>query len=491
MRRRQVLVVAAAAAVLLGTGCAQAAPATTTTAMPSTTPVATSAAAAGAAGTWRAAIEIPGTGGLNKGGNAAVNSVSCASAGNCAAGGLFTDGSGHIQAFVASEINGTWHPAIEVPGTGGLNKGGNAAVKSLSCASAGNCAAGGGYTDGSGHHQAFVASQTNGTWHAAIEVPGTAALNRRGGAGVSSVSCASAGNCAAVGGYKDSSRHHQAFVASQTNGTWHAAIEVPGTAALNKGGFASVSSVSCASAGNCLAGGSYFAAEADIQAFVASETHGTWHAAIEVPGTAALNTGRSADVMSVSCTSAGNCAAGGYYNDLDNGGQAFVASERNGAWRKAIEVPGTSALNSLGAEVASLSCASAGNCAAGGFYTTGDSVQAFVASEASGAWHAAVRTAALNKGANAAVASVSCGSAGKCVAGGRYTDGSGHNQAFVASQTNGTWQAAIEVPGTGALNRGGGAGVISVSCASAGGCAAGGSYTDRSGHQQAFVASQN
>ena len=479
MRRRWVVVFAAGAAALLGTGCAAPAGAGQVP-----------AGAVGRAGTWHAAIEVPGTRGLNKGGNAAVDSVSCASAGNCAAGGLFTDGSGHIQAFVASETNGTWHAAIEVPGTRGLNKGGNAAVKAVSCASAGNCAAGGGYTDGSGHHQAFVASETNGTWHAAIEVPGTAALNKRGGAGVSSVSCASARNCAAVGGYKDSSRHHQAFVASETNGTWHAAIEVPGTAALNKGGFATVSSVSCASAGNCLAGGSYFAAEADIQAFVASETNGTWHAAIEVPGTAALNIGRSADVMSVSCTSAGNCAAGGYYNDLDNGGQAFVASERDGTWRKAIEVPGTAALNSLGAEVASLSCASAGNCAAGGFYTDSSSIQAFVASEANGTWHAAVRTAAPNKGAYAAVASVSCGSAGNCVAVGRYTDGSGHTQAFVASEANGTWHAAIEVPGTGTLNRGGSAGVLSVSCASADSCAAAGSYTDRSGHTQAFVASQ-
>src|SRR5260221_7681434 len=137
MRRRQVLVVAAAAAVLLGAGCAQAAPATTTTAMPSTTPVATSAAAAGAAGTWRAALEVPGTGGLNKGGNAGVNSVSCASAGNCAAAGGYTDGSGHPQAFVASEANGTWHAALEVPGTGGLNKGGDAAVHSVSGAAAG------------------------------------------------------------------------------------------------------------------------------------------------------------------------------------------------------------------------------------------------------------------------------------------------------------------------------------------------------------------
>src|SRR5258707_7552008 len=158
-----------------------------------------------------------------------------------------------------------------------------AAVKSVSCASAGNCAAGGGYTDGSGHHQAFVASETNGTWHAAIEVPGTAALNKGGGAGVSSVSCASAGNCAAVGGYKDSSRHHQAFVASETNGTWHAAIEVPGTAALNKGGSAAVSSVSCASAGNCPAGGFYIPAAADQQAVVASEQGRTRRAPIQRP----------------------------------------------------------------------------------------------------------------------------------------------------------------------------------------------------------------
>jgi len=389
---------------------------------------------------------------------------------------------------------GTWRAAIEVPGTGGLNKGGNAGVLSVSCASAGNCAAAGGYKDGSGHRQAFVASEANGTWHAAIEVPGSAALNKGGGAGVLSVSCASAGNCAAAGRYKDSSRHRQAFVASETNGTWHAAIEVPGSAALNKGGFAEVDSVSCASAGNCLAGGFYFPAEADQEAFVASERGGTWHAAIEVPGTAALNIGRSAGVLSVSCASAGNCTAGGYYNDLDNGGQAFVASERDGAWRKAIEVPGTAVLNSLGAEVASVSCASAGNCAAGGFYTDSDSGQAFVASEANGTWHAAIEvpgTAALNKGGDARVVSVSCASAGNCAAAGGYNDGSGHRQAFVASDANGAWRTAIEVPGTGALNKGGGAGVLSVSCASAGGCAAGGSYTDRSGHQQAFVASQN
>ena len=33
--------------------------------------------------------------------------MSCASAGNCSAGGYYTDSSGHRQAFVVSEVNGT------------------------------------------------------------------------------------------------------------------------------------------------------------------------------------------------------------------------------------------------------------------------------------------------------------------------------------------------------------------------------------------------
>jgi len=48
--------------------------------------------------------QVPGTGALNKGGTAALlHSVSCASAGNCGAGGYCTDGSGNSQAFAVGE----------------------------------------------------------------------------------------------------------------------------------------------------------------------------------------------------------------------------------------------------------------------------------------------------------------------------------------------------------------------------------------------------
>jgi hypothetical protein len=167
---------------------------------------------------WGAAIEVPGIAALAPGGYAAITSVSCASAGNCSAGGNygFRPGSPATEAFVVSQIGGAWHKAIEVPGTAALNRGVQAEITSVSCASAGSCSAGGSYKDGSGGFQSFVVSQANGTWDKAIEVPGTAALNQGGQAKITSVSCASAGHCSAGGTYADSSGVIQAFVVSQT-----------------------------------------------------------------------------------------------------------------------------------------------------------------------------------------------------------------------------------------------------------------------------------
>jgi hypothetical protein len=445
--------------------------------------------AARPAGSWGRAIKVPGPGGLNKGGYAGVLSVSCGSASSCAAGGDYTDRRRHGQGFVVSERHGRWGTAIEVPGLGALNKGGSASVSSVSCASAGNCAAGGGYKNSHRHGQGFVVSERHGRWGTAIEVPGLGALNKGGSASVSSVSCASAGNCAA-GGYSAGGGYgQQGFVAVERHGRWGKAIEVPGLAALNKGGDASVGSVSCGSPGNCAAGGGY-----GQQGFVAVERHGRWGKAIEVPGLAALNKGGDASVSSVSCASAGNCAAGGYYTDGGGDGQGFVADERDGVWGKAIEVPGLAALSNENAAVDSVSCASAGNCAAGG--DDNPYGQGFVVNEKNGVWGKAIDVPglwALNKGrSGAAVGSVSCGSRGNCAAAGYYADAGENLQGFVAVERHGRWGKAIEVPGLGALNKGGDADVSSVSCAPAGTCAAGGDYQDHrgQGHFQGFVVSQ-
>src|SRR3981081_2822529 len=80
------------------------------------TRAATGARAAVSGGTWGSAEEVPGSAALNQGGTARIASVSCGTAGNCSAGGDYTGSAGRQEAFVADEVNGTWHRAREVPG---------------------------------------------------------------------------------------------------------------------------------------------------------------------------------------------------------------------------------------------------------------------------------------------------------------------------------------------------------------------------------------
>ena len=204
------MVAAAAVCTVLFTGASAAA---------AGTQAAAAARAAASGGSWGTAEEVPGIAALNKGGSAGINSVSCASAGNCGAGGYYASRSGSggltYQAFVVGEKDGTWGTAVKVPGTAAINKGGNAGINSVSCAAAGNCSAGGSYTDRAGNVQAFIVSEKDGAWATAVKVPGTAALNKGGNAGINSVSCAAAGNCSAGGSYTDSSGNVQAFVVSE------------------------------------------------------------------------------------------------------------------------------------------------------------------------------------------------------------------------------------------------------------------------------------
>jgi hypothetical protein len=196
------------------------------------------------------------------------------------------------------------------------------------------------------------------------------------------ISCSSAGFCTAGGFYDDQSFHDHAFVVSETNGTWGTAIQVPGTAPLGSGGGSEIESVSCSSPGNCSAGGDSFHRRGPDHVFVVTEVNGTWGTAIKVPGVAKLNRGGSAAVNSLSCATAGNCSAGGFYSPVSGQQQAFVVTETNGTWGTAIEVPGSAALNNGDAEVSSVSCAAAGKCSAVGYYLTSSRLRnAFVVSE--------------------------------------------------------------------------------------------------------------
>jgi hypothetical protein len=464
-------------------------------------------AAPAATGTWGDAVTVSG---IPKSPvpefNASVNAVSCSGVGDCSAGGTYGDESTGTKAFVMDETGGNWGNALVIPGTASYWE---SEVVAVSCASPGNCSAGGGVGTYTGYNsppfwQAFVVNETDGTWGTAEIVPGTDAANVGDDAAVSSVSCTAVGDCTAGGSYDTGpwsykvAPAYEGFVVDETNGVWGAAHSVP-----RPSGVASsvVKSVSCASAGNCAAVEmDYTSRNEDAappvrsQAFVIDETGGVWGSATEVPGTAALNVGDDASAESVSCTAVGDCSMGGYY-DIGKAGaatvdlQAFVANETGGKWGAARAVPGLAALNAgKNAQVTSLSCASPGNCAAGGTYagnSTALAQEAFIVNETHGTWGKAEEVPGTAPGAakyESQVTSVSCASAGNCSAGG-YDDDSGMipsaetAKAFVIDETGGTWGTAHEVPGMTAINtRGYLTGVSSVSCVSATDCAAGGSY---------------
>jgi hypothetical protein len=65
--------------------------------------------------------------------------------------------------MLVTETGGTWGAATDLPGAPALNAGGDARVNSVSCAPSGGCAAGGYYTDAANHHQAFTASTSEPT----------------------------------------------------------------------------------------------------------------------------------------------------------------------------------------------------------------------------------------------------------------------------------------------------------------------------------------
>jgi hypothetical protein len=298
------------------------------------------------------------------------------------AGGQYSGSGG--GGFVAAERNGRWGRATLVPGLAAL---GGGAVTSVSCGSAGNCAAGGIYEGRLIGFRGFVVSQRNGVWGQAIEVPGP--LNAGGVSQVLSVSCGAAGNCTA-GGFYAASSGQQGFVVSQRDGVWRQAIELPGPGDVSPDGSATVFAVSCASAGTCTAGGQYTNASGDAEGFVVSRRNGSWRRVMVISGPGTPWADTSPYVWSVSCPSAGNCTAGGLYADRHYQAQVFLVSERNGQWlwRRAIEVhePGALSLGGL-LHLSSVSCSSAGNCAAGGWYLDAShDYQGFLVSQRNGGW---------------------------------------------------------------------------------------------------------
>ena len=461
------------------------------------------ASRAATAGGWARARQVPGLATLaGSSGYSGLNTVSCASPGECSGGGFYNPPGQPLvtQAFVVSQVNGVWNQALAVPGLVGLNMGGSANVASVSCAAPGDCVAAGSYASGRGSGgvlmiTAFIVNQVNGTWGAARQVRGLAALNTGQDATISSVACPSRGNCSVGGSYGVpnglSCCVPHAFMVSEVKGRWGRAHLIPG--------MSTVGQVSCPSAGNCGAAGG---------GLVVSQVNGVWGRPKRITGP--RTSFGQVTITVVSCAAPGNCSAAGFHQGVNALGiraaHTVVVNQVNGRWGTARELAGTVGLTRSGRSTpVSLSCPAAGSCVLGGqgWWTApaGSSTRSFAvaytALQRKGTWGRAVPVrglAALSTNGFSVITSVACARLSSCVVAGRYSttsynpDGSGPSQAFVIRRRSGTWTAPHVV--TGALHNDGPAAIAAVSCPAADRCTAVGEYWSVR-QQRGFTASQN
>ncbi len=393
-----------------------------------------------------------------------MQAISCASAGNCSAVGTFDgtlerNGSAVDEGFVISETDGVWGTAQEVADDNDdLYR-----FSAISCSSSGNCAVVG---VNSQSDAGFVMDETAGAWGAPQDIVGSTSL--------SSVSCPSDGDCMAAGTYGG-----QAVAVSESAGTWGTAEVLPGS--LNSG--AGLTSISCSSAGNCSAGGDYTDSSGSY-ALVADETDGTWGSVQDLNGSFNNDADDASDIVSVSCSSAGNCSAGGYYTSpapsIGYYTYAFVVSEVDGTWGDVVEV--AQPLDAYDSGLASISCPSDGNCSAGGYYAYGaDDVQAMVVEETDGVWQPAQEVAgSLNVDDYGQITSISCASTGNCSAAGYYSTETA-SLGLVVTETDGSWDSGQDVAASP---------LSSISCPSVENCVAVGDIDNVGDPIQSFVVAE-
>ena len=453
-------------------------------------------------GHWGPAHPIPGLAALNADGSAQVQHVSCASLGNCTAAGTYQDAAGRTQVFTANEVSGTWGQATPLTGLSSLNVGGDASATALSCSGLGACAIGGFYTDGLNGSQPFVADSRGGTFGPPQALFAASALHNQRIATISALSCASPGNCTVAVTLPNNppggGAVPESFLASEVAGTWSAVQAIPGIVpgSTDAGVPAVINSLSCWLPGDCFAGGLYRSSTGALHTLMTAQLNGDWHPFEEISGISQLpgyDANQSSVVESVSCAAGAACQFGGIYHDTSGIEHAFVASIQASS-----RVPGMDDLHSIGEEIAhEISCGAPSECAVAGqfdeqFTVNSTATQAFVDSESSGTWGSAQQLLGISDNPHAVAGTVSCAGVAGCVAGGSYTDTAGHQQAWVAAQNDivgtsdfGSFNAAQQVAGN--LNAGGTATVNDVSCTFVGNCAVGGFYTDGNGNRQGFV----
>jgi hypothetical protein len=321
-----------------------------------------------------------------------LSSVSCFPLGGCVAAGgydasdgttrplLVPMGSGNWRAGISAQLpaNAATSPGPDFPGAGG-------GLSLIACENAGNCTAVGTYvnSDASDSDYPWVLTESKGHWAHGVEVPLPAGASTLGNLesgpspffGFTGLSCASAGNCTAVGGYEDETGGEEGLLLAERKGVWSHAVRAPlpqrGIPNSEPNEFNTpLTSVSCAAPNDCAAVGWYVVDRSGTKhGLLLSERAGKWKPfALVLPPKAKAPGG--VFLTSVSCPARGSCVAVGYYGNRGRT-HGLVVRERGGKWGRAVNAALSANAAPAGKShtfLNSVACPSPRLCVAGGSY---------------------------------------------------------------------------------------------------------------------------
>lgn len=376
-----------------------------------------------------------------------LRSVACGSASSCVAVGDYTDSSGDGEGLLAT-LSGTTWKAATAPLPPGASPSGS--LSSVACASASSCVAVGTYSGG-----ALLETLSGTTWTPTVApVPATAAASPN--ATLSSVSCASAASCVAVGQYTDSSGNYQGLIDVLSGTTWKP-VSAPVPAGVTSGG--DLTSVACASATSCTAVGDHL---------VVTLSGTTWTSTVAPLPADAFRSDSTALLAAVACRSESSCVAAGSYPGPLGFGEALLEARSGAKWRP-VKAPLPADAEPDGAFLYSVACPSASSCVAVGYYS--DPLNQVLVETLSGATWAPSTPLPADAGPvkddSNVLSSVACTPTFACVAIGEYRNSSGNIAGLLEIRSGTAW-----TPTTMPFAAGLGTSPTSVACASAALCVA-------------------
>ena len=324
-------------------------------------------------------------------------------------------------------------------------------LNGISCISSVECVAVGSYNNGTAG-QTLVEAWNGSTWTVASS-PNTSPNQ---GNDLRGISCTSATNCVAVGSYYNGTAQ-QTLVEAWNGSTW--SIEASPNTSPNQDNL--LAAVSCVSSTHCVAVGSYYNGTTD-QTLIATWNGSNWSIASS-PNAASPN---GNDLYGVSCTSSTACVAVGFYHGTTD--QALVETWDGSKWTIAstpiLSPAGDNYLNDV-------SCSSTTACVAVGHHFNGTNDQTLVEIWNGTNWAQSASPSSSPTEDNY-LYGLACTSSTDCVAVGDYSNGS--NLRTLVETWNGSTWSIVSSPNTSPTQD---SSLADVSCASTTDCLSVGSFS--------------